>query len=259
MARAFDDASSEYLEYAGAVVGATPLALSCWFYSDDLTVSQNLLGIQDAGTAEFCRIGAMGSVGGDPIRAQITGGNVADTSTGYAANAWHHACGIFATSTDRRAFIDGGSKGTSTGSQSFPATPDVTVIGRRSDSTPVQYMSGRIAEAAIWDLSGWPGASDPARADSFETIALPSLALGYSPLFYPLGLVGIGYWRLLNGDGDQDLVGDANMTAFNTPSYADHPPKIIYPAPPFINFPSAAVGNAMPMAMQQYRIRRVAA
>ena len=124
-------------------------------------------------------------------------GASAVSTSGRSTGTWHHACGIFASATDRRAFIDGGSKGTNTDDYA-PAGVNVTNIGcqyRFSAEPPrMSFVSGKIAEAAIYDLSNWPGATASDKADAFEKI-LPSLAKGFTPLHFPLGLVA--YWPLI--------------------------------------------------------------
>jgi hypothetical protein len=259
MARLFDDAASEYLQYGGAVVSAVPFVLACWFRSDSVTVNQTLLSIADtAGDSHFFRMAAMGAVAGDPIRAQCSsasGSVQADTSSGFSANTWHHACAAFATATDRRVYLDGGSKGTDANNRT-PAGLDTTAIGTLRRNSISQYMSGRIAWAAIWDLTNWPGATGTDKADGFEARALPGLADGYSPLFWPLGLTA--FWPLgglrLNNSGnaansDWDVVGGYHMDPQNTPSVADHPGGLIYPSVPQVVMPTAAGQTVTPAAV----------
>ena len=234
MSRLFDDAASEYLEdTSGAPVSAAPLSFSCWFYSDDIAVSQCLIQIQDKDAGDhYFSLRAMGGVGGDPIRWQVREGATirnADTSGGFSADTWHHAFAVERSSTDREVYVDGANSGTNTDS-AVPGTQDSISIGRMGDSTPTQYMSGRIAEVAIWsvDVSAHVGA----------------LAKGFSPEFFqPESLVS--YSRLIR-DEDLDRWGAVVWTAFNTPSIATHPPKIIYPAPPFISYPTAAAAANAP-------------
>lgn len=260
MARLFDDGSNEYLELAGAPpVTGFPMAMGCWFYSDDLVANQTLMSLgESASDVFYIRLLLAGAVAGNPIRAQVEAdpNANADTSAGYSANTWHHASGIFAGVGDVRAFIDGGSKGTDVGGAGWSGTWDRTAIGRLVRSSPVQYMSGHIAETAIWDLSNWPGATGADKANEFERVAVPALAAGYSPLFFPLGLKA--YWPLGGiysaNDADVDVVGGYDMTAFNTPSVADHPGGLIYPSCSLISFlpGGAPPGLSIPVAMHHY-------
>ena len=82
------------------------------------------------------------------------------------------------------------------------------------------------------------------------------LAAGYPPTkIRPWALVH--YWPLMRTD--QDLVGGYDLTAFNTPTWADHPPVSI---PAWYrrrgHWLPAAVGGAtaLPAAMIHYRRRR---
>lgn len=226
MARLFDDASEEYLKIDQAVVSGVPLAMAAFFKSDDLANNQVIISLTNAAGSSIFMLWAAGPDGGDPIRVQTgdeVSGAVAGTSSGYSAGTLHHACGIFASATDRRVFIDGGSKGTNAVNIT-PVNLNTTSIGARIRAAVSLPMSGLIAEAAIWDLSNWPGATNSDKADNFEKI-LDSLAGGYSPRFFSLGLKA--HWQLIR-DEDIDIVGGYNMTPFNTPSIIAHPP-IIYP------------------------------
>lgn len=249
MAYLFDDASSEYLQVSQAAISGFPFAMATWFYSDDLAANQTLINIADlASDDDFIRIAAMGGVGGDPIRLQVLKGtsNPADTTTGFSLNTWHHACGIGASNIDRRVFIDGGGKGVSTDLNDFPLGFNTTSIGRLSRLSPTHYMSGRIAEVGIWNLSAWPGATDSIKADAFEAVVIPALAKGYSPLFFRLGLVG--YWPLIRGANNR-LAG-FNLTEFSTPEIVEHVPKVFYPAPPFWAVAPADEGGSIELVVQ---------
>ena len=228
MARQFDDVQLEYLTVPTPVLTASaPIAMCCWFKSDDVSNGYCLMSICDsAGNADNIALYAQGAVGGDPVRFQMSdvgGWDIADTTAGYTANTWHHACGISVNITDRRVLLDGGNKGTDVGN-CFPTGLDNTNIGLMKRLALTGYMSGAIAEACIIHIGYYPGASIFDKADYFETNVLPSLAAGFSPLFYPWGLMA--YWPLLNvntGGEDTDIVGGYDMTPVNTPTFTDHP------------------------------------
>jgi len=106
----------------------------------------------------------------------------AQTTTNASQDTWHHLCGVFAASDDRTAYLDGGNKGTDATDLS-PDYVDLTAIGAFKDNTPGEYCSGRIAEAAIWNV---------ALTDAEVAI----LADGFSPLLVrPASLVA--YWPLI--------------------------------------------------------------
>lgn len=207
MARLFDDVQTEYLEIDQVIVAGQPVACACFFNNDDISGVGTLITIIDKDVDDNWRVLDIVSAQQE-VRAHENAGGTNDdarSSTTYSVDTWHHACGIFVSATDRRVFLDGGSKGTNATNIS-PANLDRVSIGRLGRATPTNYMSGHIAEAAIWDLSGWPGANDVERADAFEKI-VPSLAAGYSPLFYPLGLKA--YWPLIRDANDR--IGGYNL------------------------------------------------
>jgi len=214
MARLFDDAASEYLERTEAVLTGTPITVACWFRSDAV-VDQFLVGLHDTSATPYIALNAWSDgVLYATVRDAATFSEAA-TSTSWAVNTWHHGCGIFASATSRSVYLDGGGLGTNATSRTATGI-DTTCIGVRANSgTHSEYMSGRIAEAAIWNV-----------ALTGAEVAI--LAAGYSPLLVrPQSLVA--YWPLIQTDNDR--VGGYNLTAYNTPTIAAHP-RVLYPAPP---------------------------
>ena len=225
MARLFNDASSQYLTVASAPVPAVPLTLAAWFNSDDITIGQSILHIGVAGTSNNrFTLNAQGDTAGDPVRAltRNTSTVVAATTTGYSANTWHHACGVFSAVDARAAYIDGGSKGTDTNSQT-PTGIARTDVGTLS--AVGSYFSGLIAEAAIWNV-----------ALTDDEVAI--LAKGFSPLFVrPESLI---FYVPLIQSADKDIVGGLSLTATNTPTVGAHP-RVFYPSSPImLGVPAAA-------------------
>lgn len=240
MARLFDDGSEEYLTNANGIVTAVPLSIACWFNSNDDTISQELVSVQDTAlTDNFWRLSIRGSAVGNPIAATTkqNGGTAAraNTNTGYSANTWHHACGVFPTNNSRSAFIDGGSKVTNSDTQT-PSGIDTVGIGALLHNPPNigAPFSGHIAEVAVWNA---------ALTDAEDII----LAKGYSPLFVqPQNLVS--YWTLIRGLNDK--VGGYNMTASGTVVSAH--PRIIYPSKIWVPHIAAVSGTILPQITSAY-------
>ena len=228
MSRLFDDASSEYLLVESPAVIAYPFAMACRFRSNDDAASQTLIQVCDKDAIDyFCSLDIAGNEAGDYVRARnknyskVVGESQAITTSGFTAGTWHHAAAMFLSTVERHAYIDGGGKGSDTTEMGVAENHDRTVIGACMDSTPERYMSGDIAEAAIWDLTAW-GADDAARELAFEK-AIASMAAGYSPDFFPLGLKA--YWPLVRGLNDR--TGGFNLTASGT-AVSNHP-RVFYP------------------------------
>jgi len=231
MARLFDDAQNEYFIRLSPIHDDYAIAMLCWFKADDITNGYVLMWTGDRTVNnENLALYIQGSVAGDPVRLQMNNTanpvwRIADTTAGYTANTWHHACGIWVDANELRVFLDGGNRGTSLAYATINENSfTVGVLGRLAKSG---YMSGCIAEVAFYNLGYWPGITLSDKADNFEKI-LPSLAKGFSPLLFPLGL--IAYWPLIRGipDSENDIIGKHYLTAVNSPSMADHP-RVILP------------------------------
>lgn len=149
----FNDAATEYLAVAKAVVLAPPFSANVWFNSDDAASAQTLfsLGIASGGN-NYYWVQAAGATGGDPVQVRSRGplGNrTANSTTGYSINTWHLATGIFESTTSRSALIDGGSKSTTAGAGGGHV-PDSTRIGNRTDND-TNLFSGMIAEVRVYN------------------------------------------------------------------------------------------------------------
>jgi hypothetical protein len=151
-AYSFDGVDDE-LTLASAPRTAAPLSFGAWFRSGSATVNQALVMLGVAGTADNrFMLYAAGATAGDPVvtDARTTTTTNAASTTGYSPSTWHSACGVYASTTSRAAFIDGGSKGTDTTSKS-PASVAVTRVGRLpSGAFP---MNGHIGYIFIWSVA----------------------------------------------------------------------------------------------------------
>ena len=222
MARSFLKTSSEYLSVANAVVTATPLTMAGWFYLDT-SDHHDLMNITETGANnEGFRITARNT---DDIVASVRDGGAQDSAvstTTYSTSTWHHFAGVYTSSTSRHVLLDGGGKGSETTS-STPTLLDTTSLGAYNGASIINPINGDLAEIGIWNA---------ALTDS----EVASLAAGYSPLFIRPGNL-VAYWPLggkVANDSDVDIVGGYDMTAYNTPTTADHPPGIIYPSGPLL-------------------------
>lgn len=207
MTREFNG-SDQYLEAASAVLAGVPLTMACWFNSDTITATQTLMQIADVSSSvRYFALQAEGAMVGDPLRCLTREGDAqfAITSTGYSADTWHHACGVFAATNSRAVYIDGGSKGTDTVTR-IPTGLDVTSLGVRNTNGTSEFLDGEMAEVAIWNVA-------------LTDAEVLQLAAGYSPLLVrPQSLVL--YIPLVQEI--HDLVGRIGMVNTNT-TVSDHP------------------------------------
>ncbi len=231
--RVFVDGSSQSLSVDATPITAAPLSISAWFKADVLQADDILVSIPDKDVADqFFALGIgwddFGAQGANSVLQAIVrnGSRVyAQTSTSYTALTWHHACAVFATTTDRRVFLDGGGKGTNTTGLT-PANVDRIAIGVLGDSTPTDYMDGKIALVVLRNvaLSDAEVAEEAAETTLAGILDIQTAAI-------------VAYW--LNGtesDDDHDT-GTYDMTANNGPTWdsADWP------------LPVPATGNIIPI------------
>jgi hypothetical protein len=148
--------TNQRLSIASSPVTATPLTLACWFNSDTVAANQRLIHLFGSTGNDYYDLAIRGADAGDPVSAIVNSNNagqieIVSTSTGYSANTWHHACGVFTNSASRTAYIDAGSAVTGTVTSVPLIAPNALQIG--SFSTNIQYMNGRIAEVGIWNAA----------------------------------------------------------------------------------------------------------
>lgn len=156
--------TNQYLQLGSAVVTAAPLTMACWFNVDSVTVSHTLVSITNAGTTggitRFALFAA-GAITGAPVRAiasdTLNNNGIAATTSGYSANTWHHAAGVFTSNSNRAVYLDGGNSATDTTSIT-PTLLDRTNIGVQFLQGPggtsgIAFADGRIAEVGIWNAA----------------------------------------------------------------------------------------------------------
>lgn len=224
MARLFDDALSEYLEINQAVLSGVPLVMACLF-KPDVAFTGSLLCLTDKDTnidSFLLRCLDNNQIEASTIRSTV----VYARGGSYGVGSWQHGCAVFADVNNRRIWLNGVSVATNAESRT-PINLDRTDVGCHGQSSRGSYVSGDIAEAAIWNLSSWPGATNADKANAFEKI-IPSLAKGFSPQLFPLGLVA--YWPLVRDLNDRSK--GFNLTATGT--VVSVHPKVVYPIRPYV-------------------------
>jgi hypothetical protein len=236
MARAFDDASTEYLRSSTFSRVSLPVTLAAWVYSDDITKHQRPISLIDAadGTYDYIGLQMRGNETGDPVSAlqqYVAAAGISKSGSGFSANTWHHLTGVFASNDSRTVYFDGaaGTENTTSITGNGYTRIEIGRVAQGDEGSPTQYMSGNVAEAAAWDVA-------------LTAAEISSLADGYSPeLIRPTSL--IAYWQLFgNLSPEIARVGGSgyDLTLFNTPTKAAHP-GMIYPIPQIHTVPTAAV------------------
>lgn len=199
------DGVDDRLSVASVPASAVPLSIACWFKTSDSTTGQTLVALSNGTAAERFGMFAQGAVAGDPVRALTTHNptnGIADSTTGYSTGSWQHACNVYASATDRRAFVNGGSKGTNATSLT-PTGLNLTEIGRHVSTLP---MNGRIAEVAVWNVA-------------LSDADVAALAAGADPATFTPAPVAC--WHLLADANDS--IGTRHLTVSGATLDADHP------------------------------------
>jgi len=189
-----------------------PFTSACWFYADNNTANQRLVDLrQTTDQNAYASISLGGAVAGDPLRILAFKGGVLQvttTTTGYSLSTWHHACGVFASSSSRTIYLDGG--GSATGTTNIgPILPVRVDIGVFTDSgnNLSQFFDGRIAEVGIWSAALTSAEiSSLAKGVTCDKVRPQSLVF-YAPLVRDL----------------IDYKGGLTITNNNTATVANHP------------------------------------
>lgn len=149
------DGIDDFLERTAAVRSNTPVTLAGWMKIGALPTTSpfNLITIGVNGSTDNrqtlqIRASAQGNFAAALSRTASSA--VADTTAVPATGAWVHAAAVFATTSDRRVFLDGRWKGTDTAARD-PVGENRCRIGINLDgSDPV---GGRLAEFAVWGVA----------------------------------------------------------------------------------------------------------
>ena len=212
--RLFDRTVPDFLETDTAFVTTAPFTVCGWFNTavvdDDTIIS---LVDKDVGDNTFSlRINTSNKA---RWRVQDTAGgqNSVTSTTSYSINTWHSMCAVEAATNDRRVYLDGGGKGTSTSSRT-PVGIDRTSIGRMGDSTPGNEFDGKLAHIAVWSAALTDG-----------EIAI--YAAGVSPR--RIRTSALVLYIPINGQSPELNLAGVNLTVNGTPSVDEEPPDVYFP------------------------------
>ena len=239
MARHFTDTPPEYLTATDSPITGWGWSMCCWFKPEDNVQNDGIYGIYDA--SSIGNRSALLTIASTDTLKLLTSGAAVDveSSNSFTYSTWN--CVVWTHEKALRQIYLNGTKTTDNTNdlQGVPADLDTLIFGAfRTTSSPADTS---LAECAIWD------------GRVLSDAEMAALYAGYSPLFFPEGLVR--YWPLggllTANDADYDIVGGVQLTPVATPTTDDHPSGLIYPSQQFIPFPSAA-GLPIPVASHHY-------
>lgn len=218
-----------FMRHSGALITTTPLSMACWFYPLYVNQLRYLGGIYNSASANQRNWFTLGTSSAGGVQAATadaaTGAAGAVSSAAHVQDQWQHACGVFASASDRRAYLDGGSKVTNTTTLT-PSGLNRTSVGVQDNTAPSGSATfGYVAEFAIWDV-----------ALTDQEVGI--LATGIVPLMVrPQNL--IAYWPLIGRHlpNEINLMSNASpLVQVGTVSRRRHP-RILMPSRPRLYLP----------------------
>jgi hypothetical protein len=200
MAYEFVAASNQYLVTSSTPVTSTPLTMACWGIKNLATEGRELVGLVDSAGSDRIVLGFVNT--GIAARVNTAVANAGTNTLGV----WRHAAGVFASSTSRTAYANGGAGATNTTDVTATAINSIS-IGARGISPVINYHDGLIAEVGIWDVALTAAEIASLAAGVTCDKVRPQSLRFYAPLIRDL----------------QDLRGGLTITNTNTATVADHP------------------------------------
>jgi hypothetical protein len=147
--------SSNYIRLGSAGITAYPVTLSAWFKKTNTNTNGVVLNLVDGARGDTwfrlaCTNAAAPFI---DVNAPSGGYGSVYAVTSYTAGTWHHICGVFASTTSRTVYLDGGGSATQTTTSGTPSTCNRTTAGVLDRATPADYFGGDIAECAVWSAA----------------------------------------------------------------------------------------------------------
>lgn len=149
--------SSNYIRCASGLITAAPLTIACWMKTASIPSSMTVAGVFSSGSAGNRHRFSLDIDSTAKVDAACSDGsttNDALSSTTISTGTWFHGCVVFASSTSRSAYLNGGSKGTNTTART-PTAANInrTSIGGGDGSSFTAAFNGEVAEVGYWNAA----------------------------------------------------------------------------------------------------------
>lgn len=167
------DGNDDYILFTTGVPTVEPVTVILWAEPDDATNWRTAWHLGDTDVNDQHDLDFRGNTGGDPIQASTYDASSSATSSsgsGYTANTWHQAAGVFSSDTSRTAYLDG-TAGTEDTTSRSPTSIDRMIIGTTYWSgSYIQDFDGALAlvevhsaaRSAAWINAAYENISAPA-------------------------------------------------------------------------------------------------
>ena len=147
--------TSDYHYRNSAIVSGVPLTVSALVKPPDTATYYEVIALGDTNGLQSFELLLRGPTAGDPVSARTYAGtwDQAVTSSGFVAGTWQHVAAVFAATNDRRAYLNGGSKGTNN-TNLTPSGLDNSRIGRLNFNSQSYFTySGGLDEVRISNIA----------------------------------------------------------------------------------------------------------
>lgn len=233
MARVFSSATSECINWSSfSEITDYPVSWACWFKAYQTNIISDFMNYTGSQDQSYVRILLLND---GTVWASLRNGGVepAINAGSYSANTWHCMGISFTSDTNREAWLDGVSIGTSTTSINFPIINKFS-LGRLDRPSPANPFNGELMWSAQWDTP---------LSDAEHKM----LAAGASPfMIRPQNLKAFVPCGNLNGETDLDLITGTTLTEVGTPTWSDDSPTgLIYPSQQIIGVSQGIITPAV--------------
>jgi hypothetical protein len=211
MAYNFTLSNSQFLRTGSTPVVTEPITMACHFYRKTNNATEVLVAI-DNGTNPSTGIRVMSCVSNTNTlfatsNDGISGPSSAQTTATYSLNTWNHACSVFASSTSRTIYLNGGNSVTNTGDRNVTNQSNISIGARYIGGSVSLFADLLIAEVGIWNAA-LTAAEIASLAKNITCNKIrPQNLVFYAPLIRNL----------------QDTKGGRIITPVNNPIVAAHP------------------------------------
>ena len=208
MARSFSG-TAQYLSRGSAVLTAAPVTMACWAKMNNFTGTPFLGTLGQSGNTDRFEFFFETTGAASAQCVQASSGTKATTTSTASTGAWTHVAAVFASSTSRSIYMNGGNKVTDTTSKT-PSGINNTWLAASGGSSPTHLVNGTLAFFAFWNVA-------------LSDADVLSLYNGASPrLVRPDKLVS--YARLTGGQSPEpDMYSSTRWTLTGSPTEVANP------------------------------------
>ena len=213
MARSFNGTTTQIAKSSG-VVTALPFSFGCWV-NPNASPSSGVMGIGSATGGQHMLYDIEIPAGKAVAEALDNTAGVDDetalSTLTLVAGTWYHVCAVFASTTSRTIYANGGNSGTSSVSVTHTAAAlTYTSFGGVQSSGTLFYGNNQVAFAGFWNVA--LSASDVAAlaAGAHPTLVRPSALVASADL-------------LGSGSPEPDLVSSTGWTLVGAPTVTANP------------------------------------